>query len=68
MKRITYLLYLIFVELPPLIVFLAATTGFTNIYVNYERANIYNMARAQDEAISLEQLPEQLERRLNEER
>jgi len=68
MKKVIYVLYLLFVELPPLIVFLAATTGFINIYVNYERVNIYNMARAQDERISLGQLPEQLERRLNEER
>ena len=58
MKKVVYVLYLLFVELPPLIVFLAASTGFTNIYVNYERVNIYNMARAKDEAISLGQLSE----------
>jgi hypothetical protein len=61
MKKIAYLLYIIFIELPPLIVFLAATTGFTNIYVSYERTSIYNMARERDQKITMGLLTEQLE-------
>lgn len=49
--KIAHFLYLLFVEFPIIIVFVATMTGFTTIIANYERAKIYELARQRDKAI-----------------
>ncbi len=58
MRKIAYIIYLLFVEAPIVILCLAKYLGITAIVVNAERANIYEMARQRDDAISKGILPE----------
>lgn len=58
MRRIVYILYLLFVEAPIVLIGLAHYLGITAIIVNVERASIYQLARQQDDAISKGVLPE----------
>ena len=46
MKKIAYILYLLFVEAPIVMLCLAHYLGITAIVVNVERAHIYELARA----------------------
>jgi hypothetical protein len=52
MNKIIYLLYIIFIETPIIIVFLANTTGVTTLWSNYQRAQIYEMVYQRDVAIA----------------
>ncbi len=58
MNRIIYLLYIIFIETPIVMVFLANVTGVGAIWTNYQRAQIYEMVYTRDIAIANGQLAE----------
>ena len=58
MKKIAYILYLLFIEAPIVLIGLAHYLGITAIVVNFERAHIYELARQSNDAISRGVLPE----------
>lgn len=58
MSKIMYVLYLIFIETPIVVVFLANFTGVTTLWVNYQRSQIFEMAYQRDVAIAKKLLPE----------
>jgi hypothetical protein len=53
-----YLLYVIFIETPIVVVFLANFTGVTTLWSNYQRSQIFEMAYQRDVAIAKKLLPE----------
>jgi len=56
MNKIIYLLYIIFIETPIAIVFLANVTGVATLWTNYQRAQIYEMVYQRDIAIAKGQI------------
>lgn len=58
MNKIMYLLYVIFIETPIVVVFLANFTGVTTLWSKYQRSQIFEMAYQRDVAIAKKLLPE----------
>ena len=58
MNKIIYLLYVIFIETPIVMVFLANISGVATLWSNYQRAQIYEMVYTRDIAIANGQLAE----------
>ena len=58
MNKIIYLLYVIFIETPIVMVFLANISGVATLWSNYQRAQIYEMVYQRDVSIANGQLAE----------
>jgi len=61
MKKIMYSAYVVFFELPIVLMFLAGITGVSNMIANYERNQICKLAQQRNEAIAMKVMPEQIE-------
>ena len=58
MNKIIYLLYVVFIETPIVVIYLANFTGVTTLWTNYQRKQIFEMVYQRDEAIAKRLLPE----------
>ena len=61
LRKFIYPLYMLFFEIPIIVVYLAGITGVGHWISNYERAQIQQLVEKRDEAIGMKIMPEQVQ-------